>query len=133
MTIKEQTPKSISKASKMIYISAIVGILNPLIMEVTTGQKVLSDPIILKFLLAITGFTVLLGYLVGLGKRWSRIVLIVIFLLSLIPFPKIIEDSFNTSMLIGVLSLGQVLLFAYAVYLLFTSESRKWYRNTVVK
>lgn len=121
-------PKSITDSAKLIYVSALFGIINPIIVELTTEIKNFSNPINLAIILISTGVLVLFAYNINKGKNWARIIFTVLCGLGLLMSPFVISDSFKLNPIIGVLSLAQAILQILAVVLMFKRDSRKWYR-----
>ncbi|MCG7500603.1 hypothetical protein MHM83_01840 [Tenacibaculum sp. Mcav3-52] len=121
-------PKSITDSAKLIYVSALFGIINPIIVELTTKIKNFSNPINLAIILISTGVLVLFAYNINKGKNWARIIFTVLCGLGLLMSPFVISDSFKLNPIIGVLSLAQAILQILAVVLMFKRDSRKWYR-----
>lgn len=122
-------PKTISNAAKMIYLSIVLGIVNPIISELITDVENFSNHINLSIILISTTILVILGYNINLGKNWARIVFTGLGGLGLLISPLIIPDTFRLNPIIGILSLTQVILQGLAIVFLFKFESRTWYKK----
>ena len=127
--IPTDLPNSISKASKMIYLSIALGIINPLIVQLTTEVDNFSNPLNLTIILVSTGILAFFCYNINLGKRWARNIYAILAGLGLLMFPLVIPDTFRLNLVVGVLSLTQAVLQALAIFLLFKLEARNWYKK----
>ncbi|SEB39205.1 hypothetical protein SAMN04489761_0395 [Tenacibaculum sp. MAR_2009_124] len=122
-------PSTISNSSKIIYLSAALGIINPILVNLLTHINNFSNPINLLIILTSSGTLAFFGFQINLGKKWSRDVFTILFGLGLLAFPFVITDTFRLNPIIGILSLLQAVLQGYAVLLLFKSSSRSWYKK----
>ena len=122
-------PGSISNSSKVIYLSAALGIINPILVNSLTHIDNFSSSMNLITILVSTGILALFGYQINLGKKWARDIFTVLFGLGLLVFPFVILDTFRLNPIIGILSLAQATLQGYAILLLFKSSSRNWYKE----
>jgi len=124
---REGIPLSISKAAKALYISVAIGVISPIILQFTTELGNLYKLFNLAVILISTAIAAFFAYQIGLGKKWARTVVLIVFVIGLLPAPVILPDSFSISPLIGLLSLAQILIPGYALLLLFKREARAWY------
>lgn len=131
--IPNNLPNSIAISAKLIYVSIALGIINPIIVQLTTDTESLSNPMNLAIVLISTGILAFLGYNINLGKNWSRIIFTVLCGLGFLMFPLIIPETFRLSPIVGIFSAIQAILQLLAIVLLFKSESRNWYRNKKVE
>jgi len=132
-TTISEIPKKIKQAANLVYLSLLVGLIKSLLYETMTTQKMLSDPKLLSvgiFTILIIGF---LGYKIGQGKNWARITLLVLFILGMIGYPFIVLTEFQTSILIGTVSIVQILIQLYVLIILFSGESKQWFKEQKVK
>ncbi len=125
--IPADLPNTISNSSKVIYLSAALGIINPILVNLLTNIDNFSDPTNLVIIIVSTGILVFLGYDINLGKNWARIVFTVLFGLGFLMLPLVIPETFRLNPIVGTLSLFQAILQGLAILLLFKSESRDWY------
>lgn len=128
-----KVPKKIKLAANLVYASLLVGILNSLFSEILTDENILSEPGGLVFLAAITIVLAILGYKIGQGKNWARIIFVIMVLLGTIGYPDFISEEFRRSILLGVVSIIQLVLQLYALVLLFNKASVQWYKRTPKK
>lgn len=127
--IPSNLPKEISIAAKMIYVSIALGVLNPIIGEFITEIENLSNPINLAIILFSSGVLAFFGYNINLGKDWARITYSVLTGLGLLMFPLVILETFKLNPIIGILSLSQAVLQFLAIFFLFKTESKIWYKK----
>ncbi|WP_298416734.1 hypothetical protein [uncultured Kordia sp.] len=130
---RSSLPKSIANAVKLIYISMGLGVINPIIIELFLGFQSFSDPKSLVITLISTGVLALLAYQINLGENWARNVYTVLAGLGLMMSPAVIFETFQLGLVIGFLSLVQVALQGFAIFLLFKPESRTWYQSNKIK
>ena len=131
--IPKDLPDSISKASKMIYFSVALGVINPIIVNLLTEVDNFANPKSLIIILISTITLAFVGYQINLGKRWARDIFTVLVGLGFLLFPVVIADTFRLSPIVGVLTVAQAFLQGYAIFLLFKKDSKYWYRNQNLK
>lgn len=125
-----EVPKKIKQAAILVYVSLLVGLIKSILYETMTNQKMLSDPKSLTIgivAIIIIGF---FGYKIGQGKNWARITLLVLFIIGMLSFPFIILNEFQMSPIIGVVSSVQMLIQLYVLVILFTGQSKEWFKKT---
>lgn len=127
--IPADLPNTISIAVKMIYLSIALGIVNPIIVELTTDVQNLSTPINLAIVLISTGTLTFFGYNINLGKNWARMIFTILVGLGLLLFPLVIPETFRLNPLVGFLSVVQAILQGFAIIFIFKSESKTWYKK----
>lgn len=120
-------PKSISIAAKVIYLTLGIGIINSVIMELTTDFNNLSDPKNLIILIFSIGLMAFFSYKIHIGKKWARTTFLVLFLIGLIMLPFTLIQFFKLNPTTGVISLIQTGLQIYALILLYRPDSKDWY------
>ena len=123
-------PKAISNSAKLIYVSVILGIINPIITELTTDIQNFSNPTNLVIILVSTSILAFLAYDISKEKNWARIVFTVLCGIGFLMFPLVLPETFRLNPIVGVFSTIQAILQGIAIILLFKSESRTWYRNS---
>jgi hypothetical protein len=127
--IPTDLPNSISNSAKLIYASIVLGIINPIIVQLTTDVESFSDPKNLAIFLISIGILGSLGYNINRGENWARIVFTILCGIGFLMFPFVVPATFQISRIVGFISLIQAILQLLAIILLFNSESRSWYRN----
>lgn len=123
-----EVSKKIRQAANLVYLSLLVGLIKSIFYETMTNQKILSDSKSLTIgivTIIIIGF---IGYKIGQGKNWARITLLVLFIIGMIGFPFIILNEFQINPIIGVVSITQMFIQLYVLIILFSGESKDWFR-----
>jgi len=124
-----EIPKKIKQAANLVYLSLLVGLIKSVLYETMTTQKMLSNPKSLAIgiiTIFIIGF---LGYMIGQGKNWARITLLVFFIIGMIGYPFIVLNEFLSSSIIGVVSIVQMLIQLYVLIILFSGEPKEWFKK----
>lgn len=75
-------PETISNAAKLIYASLAIGIVNSVIMEISTSYNNISDPQNLIITVLSVGIIAFLAYKISFGKKWARTTFLVRLLLD---------------------------------------------------
>jgi hypothetical protein len=121
-------PKSIKKASNLIYFSILLSI-------VIAIQQVLQNqfhPVILfasaVFVFFIIIFKSLIAHHIGLGKNWARLLFTLLVGFRLINSYGLVMESFDEHYFTGIIVIAEIFLYGCIVYLLFKPESRTWYK-----
>ncbi len=70
---------------------------------------------------------------IGLGRKWARVVLLVLFLLGLVVYPWTLAGMLKASILVATLSLLQTILQAIALYYLFSRSGTEWFNRVQEK
>ena len=133
LKIPKNIPITISNAAKLIYFTLGLGIVNSVIMELTTDFKNLSDPKNLFIVILSLGLTAFFAYKIHMGRKWARTTFLVLFLIGMIMFPFTLIQFFQLNPLTGIISLIQTGLQIYALILLYKPASKEWYKNKTVK
>jgi len=101
------------KAANVIYLSAVLGIINAILSPETFYNS--FGIIVVIFTL---GIIIGIGYLVSKGNDWIKYVLLVLMIVGLIGIPFIIMNIVNNP-IVGVINIIQTSLQLYAIILLF--------------
>ncbi len=122
-------PKSIVAAKNILYATIFLGIINVVINEMTPG---LGNASMIESIV-ITGITLAVLFVltrqIGMGRKWARTVLLVLFILGVIIFPFALGAVFNTSLLLGILEVFEAVLQAMALIFLFSKDSTIWFNK----
>src|SRR5215204_12846 len=109
---KQLHPKFIN-SSNLIFISAILGILN-----FTVSKTLVYNSFTLTVAIGSVLFVIGLGFLVRQGFDWVKYLLLIITILGLVGVPtflkNLMEDTF-----VGIVNILQLILQIYSVVLLF--------------
>ena len=123
-----EKPKSVSLAVNLSWASLVLGVVK--IIVDSNGPTHQSPLIFVAFVLIITSaLIVFLIFKISAGKNWARITLLVFFLLGMVPEIFIVLTEFARSAIVGIISVAQVLLQVYALFLLFTKPGSEWFRK----
>jgi tryptophan-rich sensory protein len=131
--VPKDLPKTISNAAKLIYLTLGIGIVNSIIMELTTDFNNISDPKNLFVLIISLGLMAFFAYKIHMGKKWARTTFLILFLIGMIMFPFTLIQFFQLNPLTGIISLTQTGLQIYALILLYKPDSKDWYVNNSKK
>ncbi len=122
-------PKSIVAARNILYATLFLGVINWAIAQWTTdlyrGTPVKAIVTLIITLLILF----LLIKQVGLGRKWARVVLLVLFIAGILIFPWTLPGLFQANLLVGVISLLQAIMDIVALVYLFSKESTLWFNR----
>lgn len=120
-------PASIVAAKNILYAGLFLCILNwalgwwtTTIYDSAPAQSIVS-------LVLTVGITFGLIKCIGLGRKWARVVLLVLFLLSLVAYPWTFVALLKASIVMAVVSLLLTSLQLIALYFLFSRASTQWF------
>ena len=121
-----QKPKPVAVAVTLLWVSYVMGLARGL-MDFSALTAVAS----LAYVVFVMFFTfVLIAYLIyriAAGENWARIAFLVMLILGLIPtLPQLIKE-WSTAPFAATLSVLQLAIQAYALFLLFTSPGNSWF------
>jgi hypothetical protein len=122
-------PSSIIAAMNILYATLFLGIINWAIGQWGTNVHPGSTAEAVIVLVITLGIIFSLIKMIGLGKKWARVVLLVLFVLGLLAFPWTLGPIFKANMLVGVLSVFEALLQAVALIFLFLQASTQWFNH----
>jgi lysylphosphatidylglycerol synthetase-like protein (DUF2156 family) len=114
--MKATTNHNYIKSSNLIFLSAILGAINLLLLPGLFSSK---TAIIVGFFTLI--FLIFLGIMIRLGISWIKYLLLILVLLGLTSFPLIIRN-FLTRPLNGTFNIVQSIIQFYAVVILFQKK-----------
>ena len=122
-------PSSIIAVINILYATLFLGIINWAIGRWGTNPPP-SSPIEEAVVSLITlGIIFSLIKLIGLGKKWARVVLLVLFVLGILIFPAALGPIFKFNLLVGVLTIFNALLQGVALVFLFSKASTQWFNH----
>ena len=122
-------PSSIIAVINILYATLFLGIINWAIGQWATDVHPASPAAAVIELLITLGLIFSLIKMIGLGKKWARVVLLLLFVLSLLVFRWTLGPLFKSNMLVGVLSVFEALLQAVALIFLFLQASTQWFNH----
>jgi len=120
-------PMSIVAAKNILYATLFLGIINWAISQWATDEHP-NAPVASVIVLILT-FLVVFALIkqIGHGRKWARVVLLVLFVAGLLAFPWTLPILFKANFLVGVLSVFQALLQLVALVFLFSRTSTQWF------
>ncbi len=122
-------PKSIIAARNILYtalfLETLVFILQQVIRDTPahTDSRVLFSNAILLVLLYVA-----IRY-IGFGKKWARILFVVLFVLIILASEMFVPFLFRTNLALGFLFVLQVLLQVLALVFLYSKSSNEWFNR----
>ncbi len=119
-------PDKVGLAVLLLYVTLGIGLLRSL-MEAPQQEAPLGLTIFTTLLvLGITGFFI---FMIGKGKNWARITLLVLFIVG-IPFSvPFLLNSLAANPISGLLGIAQTVVQAVALFFLFLKPSSDWFRQ----
>ena len=125
-----QKPQLVVTAIFLLWASLAIGVVKMLL-----DFSYLSGVASAAFTNFILIFTfVLIAFLISkisVGRNWARITFLFIFIIGVLPILPIVLGEFSRSAVVGALSVAQIGLQVYALFLLFTLPCSSWFRKTV--
>jgi hypothetical protein len=119
-------PQTVGRAVLLLYTSFVMGIVRGGL----EAQHIAANAP-LGFVLATSSLilliSVLLVYLIGVGRAWARNTFLILFVVGLPVSVGPLVRSFAASPLSGILGLIQIVLQAYALVLLFQRPASNWF------
>jgi hypothetical protein len=121
-------PAQVSIAALLLTASLALGVLTSVILPTTIASN--SQAAIVQVIVQIFVLIVFLWltYKIWVGRNWARITFTVLAGLGFLPYIPILMKMFRLSPLAGSINILQTLLQLVALYLLFSSPGRAWFR-----
>jgi hypothetical protein len=121
-----QKPQPVDTAVNLVWASLAAGLLKTMIdySHLTSLTSAAFTNFVLVFTFALVGFLI---FKISAGKNWARITFLVLFIVGVLPFLFIVLDEFSRSSTVGALSVTQISLQVYALFLLFTQPGSIWF------
>jgi hypothetical protein len=126
-------PASIVAAKNILYAGIFLSVLTWALGWWTTTLYATAPVQNLVTLIVTIGIVFALIKCIGLGMKWARVVLLVLFLLGLALFPWTFVAVLKASILLAVLILLQTILQIIALYYLFSRASTQWFNRVKEK
>ena len=125
-----QKPQSVGTAVNLLWASLAVGLVKMLMdfSNLSTVAPAAFTNFILVFTFALIGFLI---FKISAGRNWARITFLVLFIIGVLPTLPIVFGEFSRSAVVGALSVAQIGLQVYALFLLFTQPGSGWFRKAV--
>lgn len=126
---KKEIPKPVKDATNIIYAGVIIGLLSPIMMNLIYYVQITFNFIGIFWFLIINGSILTMGYLIRSGAVFIRNIFAILTGFSLLFLPSLVEDIIYEQDFISELFIAQPILYVYATYLLYKSESRTWFKS----
>jgi hypothetical protein len=125
-----QRPQPVGTAVNLLWASLAVGLVKAVIeySYLITQASTAFTNFVLFFTFALIG---LLIFKISAGKNWARITLLVLFIIGVLPTLLIVLSEFSRSPMVGAISVAQIGLQGYALFLLFTHPGGAWFRKVL--
>jgi hypothetical protein len=120
-------PASIVAAKNILYAGLFLSILTWALGRWPTNMYTSTSVESAVILVAIVGITFALIKCIGLGIKWARVAILILFLLGLAVLPWTFVALLNASMVVAVLILLLTILQIIALYYLFSRASTQWF------
>lgn len=122
-----ERPVEIKRAAICIGISLILGFV-----KIALDTQHLASqgiPIAAAFILPsiITAILLFFVYKTYQGRNWARITFLVLTVIGLLPYIPMLAEEFERAVFIGLLSVTQLTLQIFALWLLFSSPGKHWF------
>jgi hypothetical protein len=120
-------PKSIIAAKNILYANIFLGLLNSVIQRWMGPSDAGMNLEALLISLVTLLLLVFLTRMIGLGKKWARTVLLILFILGVAVFSFVLIPMIKANILTGVLSIFSAILQVIALVFLFSRDSTHWF------
>ena len=124
---RPEMPKKVQNAVTILYVTLGIGIVRA-VMEASANAEMAGVGFLMFVTLVVFAVMVFLIAMIGRGRNWARITLLVFFLLGLPLSILPLIRSFTNSPISGVLGLAQVILQIVAIVFLFQQEASAWFK-----
>ena len=124
-----QKPQPVGTAVNLLWASLAVGLIKMLMDFSHLGAPPAAfTNFVLVVTFAVLGFLI---FKISAGKNWARITFLIMFIVGMLPTLPIIFGEFSRSPVVGALSVTQIGLQAYALFIIFTQPGGRWFQKVV--
>ena len=125
-----QKPQPVVTAVNLLWASVAVGLVKMLMdfSNLSTLAPAAFTNFVLIFTFILIGFLI---FKISAGKNWARITFLVMFIIGILPTLPLVLGEFSRSSVVGAISVAQIILQVYALFLLFTLPGSSWFRKVV--
>ncbi len=125
-----QKPQPVVIAVNLLWASLVVGLVKMLMdfSNLSAVAPAAFTNFTLIFTFALIGFLI---FKISAGKNWARITFLFLFVIGVLPVLPFVVGEFSRSAVFGALSVAQIGLQVYALFLLFTQPGSSWFRKGV--
>jgi len=133
-TLNLQKPIEIQRAVNCLWASLAIGLIRPFMdwQHIQQISSQTSAAFTLFVSLAVIAVVAWLIYKISKRKNWARITYLVPTLLGSVPYVPMLVTEFKRSPFIGGLSVLQLSLQIFALWLLFTKPGSTWFKQANV-
>jgi hypothetical protein len=124
-----QKPQAVKTAVNLLWASIAVGLIM-MLMDFSNVSAVAPPGFTLLVLVSALALIVFLIFRISAGKNWARITFLVMFVIVMTPTVPLMFSEFARSPFVAALSVTQVALQVYALFLLFTQPGTVWFQKT---
>ncbi|HEY1268773.1 MAG TPA: hypothetical protein VGH16_16070 [Candidatus Binatia bacterium] len=111
----------------MLWLSLALGLLKAPTHLSDTRQG--STTFVVSLLVFTFAFLAFMIFKISTRKNWARIAFLVLFAIGTLPTVAIFFDEFARTPIVGVLTLAQIVVQLYSLFLLFTPSANAWFRK----
>jgi len=125
-----QKPQAVITAVHLLWANLAVGLVKMLMdfsYYVAMAPAAFTN-FVLIFTFALFSFLI---FKISAGRNWARITYLVMSIIGVLPTLPIVLGEFSRSAVVGALSVAQIGLQVYALFLLFTQPGSSWFRKVV--
>ncbi len=123
-----QKPQSVKTAVNLLWASLAVGLVK-MLMDLSNLSAIAPAAFTNFVLIFVFAFIAFLIFKISAGRNWARITFLVLFVIGMLPTLPLMLGEFSRAPVVGALSVAQVGLQVYALFLLFTQPGSAWYRK----
>lgn len=123
-----QKPQSVDTAVNLLWASLAVGLVK-MLMDLSSLSAIAPAAFTNFVMIFVFAFIAFLIFKISAGRNWARITFLVLFGIGMLPTLPLILAEFSRAPVVGALSVAQVGLQVYALFLLFTQPGSAWYRK----
>jgi uncharacterized membrane protein len=121
-------PEKVGTAVKLLYIALIIGVLQSIMLSSLLAR---TTPIenVMFIMFSLMGVIWFLIYKISEGRNWARISILVMFIVGALFLLQAFLQSLAVNPIYGLLGIGQIVIQAVALILLFQKPSSDWFKE----
>ena len=125
---QSERPRTVTIAVNLLWASIVIGFVKiPLDLPALAAMP--SPGLMWTVIALVLAFFCLLIWKISLGRNWARITYLGFFLIGLIPAVPTLMGELGRSPVLAVLSIVQFIMQGYAIFLLFMTPGKAWFRK----
>jgi hypothetical protein len=122
-------PKSIIAARNILYTALFLEALVFILQQVVRDTPAHSDTRVIFSNGALLVILYVAIRYIGFGKKWARILFLVLFVLTVLASEMFVPFLFKTNLALGFLFVLQMLLQVFALVFLYSKSSNEWFNR----